>query len=45
MASWYGMNFHNMPELAGRYSYPILIAVTLVVCAVLYVFLKRALWL
>jgi len=45
MASWYGMNFHNMPELAGRYSYPILIAVTLVVCAVLYVFLKRARWL
>jgi magnesium transporter len=45
MASWYGMNFHNMPELAGRYSYAILIAVTLVVCAVLYVFLKRARWL
>ena len=45
VASWYGMNFHNMPELAGRYSYPILIAVTLVVCAVLYVALKRARWL
>jgi magnesium transporter len=45
MASWYGMNFHNMPELAGRYSYPILITVTLVVCVILYTALKRARWL
>jgi magnesium transporter len=45
MASWYGMNFHDMPELEGRYSYPILIAVAVVVCAVLYVVLRRARWL
>ncbi len=45
MASWYGMNFHNMPELNGRYSYAILISVTLVVCAILYIALKRARWL
>ncbi len=45
MASWYGMNFHNMPELGGRYSYAILITVTLAVCAILFVFLKRARWL
>ena len=32
IASWYGMNFTHMPELAGRYSYAILIGVTAVVC-------------
>jgi len=45
MASWYGMNFHNMPELAGHYSYYILISLTIVVCIVLYFALKRARWL
>ncbi len=45
MASWYGMNFHNMPELSGRYSYGILIGATLSVCVVLYFALKRARWL
>jgi magnesium transporter len=45
MASWYGMNFHNMPELAGQYSYYILITATVVVCIILYFVLKRAKWL
>ena len=45
MASWYGMNFHNMPELAGHYSYYILITLTIVVCIILYFILKRARWL
>ncbi len=45
MASWYGMNFHNMPELNGRYSYSILIGLTLFVCAILFIALKRARWL
>ena len=45
MASWYGMNFHNMPELAGQYSYYILITLTIVVCVILYFVLKRARWL
>ncbi len=45
IASWYGMNFVHMPELPGRYSYYTLIAITFVVCAVLFRRLKRAKWL
>ena len=44
IASWYGMNFPHMPELAGRWSYPILIGVTIAVMAVLFVVLRRARW-
>lgn len=45
LASWYGMNFHDMPELASRYAYPAIIGTTLVICVTLYVVLKRAKWL
>jgi len=45
LASWYGMNFHDMPELASRYAYPAIIGATLVICMTLYVVLKRAKWL
>ena len=45
LASWYGMNFHDMPELASRYAYPAIIGATVVICMTLYVVLKRAKWL
>ncbi|HWG11487.1 MAG TPA: magnesium/cobalt transporter CorA [Rhodanobacteraceae bacterium] len=45
LASWYGMNFHDMPELANRYAYPVIITITVGVCVTLYVALKRAKWL
>ena len=45
IASWYGMNFQHMPELHGRYSYPVLIGVVLTVCLVLYRYLKKVRWL
>ena len=45
IASWYGMNFRHMPELAWRYSYAAVAGVTAVVCVVLYRVLKRAHWL
>jgi len=45
IASWYGMNFVHMPELAGRWSYAVLIGVTVVTVGVLYRVLKRARWL
>ncbi len=45
ITSWYGMNFQNMPELAGRHSYWVLIGVTAAVCLGLFVLLKRARWL
>ena len=45
ITSWYGMNFEHMPELPGRWSYAILVAVTIGVCVVLYALLRRAKWL
>lgn len=45
IASWYGMNFHRMPELDQPFAYPTLIIVTLSICGVLYAVLKRAGWL
>ena len=45
IASWYGMNFEHMPELHGRNSYMILIGITILVCLVLFGFLRRAKWL
>jgi magnesium transporter len=45
LASWYGMNFHDMPELTRPDAYPIIIGVTAAVCITLFVILKRAKWL
>ena len=45
IASWYGMNFRNIPELQGRYSYFILIGGVVVVVAVLYRYLRKVRWL
>jgi magnesium transporter len=45
LASWYGMNFHGMPELGSRYAYPAIITATVVICVTLFVVLKRAKWL
>ncbi len=45
ITSWYGMNFKNMPELGGKYSYGVLILVVAVVCVGLYRVLKKAKWL
>lgn len=45
ITSWYGMNFVHMPELAGRWSYAVLVGVVAVVCGALYRMLKRARWL
>lgn len=45
IASWYGMNFHDMPELDERYAYPLLIGIVALTCGVLYRLFKRARWL
>jgi magnesium transporter len=45
MASWYGMNYEHMPELGGEYSYYYMIAITLVVVAIIYSYLRRVRWL
>ncbi|MBW8368947.1 MAG: magnesium and cobalt transport protein CorA [Arenimonas sp.] len=44
IASWYGMNFRFMPELAGRYSYLALVGVTVAIVAGLFIVLRRAKW-
>ena len=44
ISSWYNMNFHNIPELSGPYSYYIVIAITLTVCGWLFFVLRRARW-
>ncbi|HMB55945.1 MAG TPA: magnesium/cobalt transporter CorA [Arenimonas sp.] len=45
LTSWYGMNFHHMPELDEPYGYLAMIAITLGICVVLYFALRRAKWL
>jgi magnesium transporter len=45
IASWYGMNFQHMPELAGRTSYFIVSGITVLGCVSLYAALRRARWL
>ncbi|HET6545563.1 MAG TPA: magnesium and cobalt transport protein CorA [Rhodanobacteraceae bacterium] len=45
IASWYGMNFHHMPEVAQPWGYPVMIGVTAIICTLVYVVLRRARWL
>jgi magnesium transporter len=45
LTSWYGMNFHSMPEFDKPWGYPAMIAITASICGVLYWVLKRAKWL
>ncbi len=45
IASWYGMNFKFMPELHGRYSYPILIGLVALASVLLYRYLRKVRWL
>ena len=41
VATWYGMNFVHMPELAGRWSYPVVAGITLVLTLLVYRWCKR----
>jgi magnesium transporter len=43
--SLYGMNFHNMPELEWKWSYPVVLGLVGVACVWLYRRLKRDDWL
>jgi magnesium transporter len=45
IAGIYGMNFEHMPELGWTFGYPLVIAVMLAICFVLYRFFRRAGWL
>jgi magnesium transporter len=45
IASIYGMNFKYMPELACRYSYPVVIALMIVMSVAMLYYFKRKKWL
>ena len=45
LTSWYGMNFHHMPELDKPWGYAAMIALTGLICGGLYWLLRRAKWL
>ena len=44
IAGWYGMNFRYMPELEWRYSYPVVIAISIAIVVVCLVWFKRKKW-
>lgn len=41
VATWYGMNFTHMPELDGRWSYPLVAGITLAFTYLVYRWCKR----
>ena len=45
LTSWYGMNFHHMPELDKPWGYWAMIGVSAFICGGLYIGLRRAKWL
>jgi magnesium transporter len=45
VAGIYGMNFKHMPELGWTFGYPLVLAVTLVICLLLYRRFRQAGWL
>jgi len=45
VAGIYGMNFNDMPELHWHYGYPVVLAVTITLCVVLYLLFRRSGWL
>ena len=44
MATWYGMNFHNMPELKWQHGYGLAAIVTLVSTMVTWWYFKKKKW-
>jgi magnesium transporter len=45
IAGIYGMNFEHMPELRWTFGYPLVLAVMLALCTLLYRFFRRVGWL
>ena len=44
IAGWYGMNFRYMPELEWKFSYPVVIAVSVLIVVVCLIWFKRKKW-
>lgn len=45
IGTWYGMNFHNMPELKTEHGYALMAVITAVSTAATYFYFKRRKWL
>jgi len=45
VGGWYGMNFHNMPELGSPHGYPLAFALMLAGTYATYLFMRRRKWL
>jgi magnesium transporter len=45
IAGWYGMNFVCMPELHWKYSYPVVILVSVMIAAGLILWFRKKKWL
>jgi magnesium transporter len=45
LSGWYGMNFKDMPELAWRWGYPMVIGVALAMVTAMLIYFKRRTWL
>lgn len=41
ITGWYGMNFAHMPELAYKYSYPVVICISIIILLLEIIFLRR----
>ncbi|MBR2823382.1 MAG: magnesium transporter CorA [Clostridia bacterium] len=44
IAGWYGMNFRYMPELEWRFSYPLVIVISIAIVAACLIWFKRKKW-
>ncbi len=45
VGTWYGMNFHDMPELGARHGYLVALAITLASTGATFLYFKRRGWL
>lgn len=45
ITSWYGMNFHHMPELDKPWAYPTMIVLVIAVVASIFTWLRKSRWL
>ncbi len=45
ITSWYGMNFHHMPELDKPWAYPTMIVIVVLVVGGIYGWLRKSRWL
>ena len=44
IAGWYGMNFRYMPELDWRWSYPVVLVVSVLIVVFCLVLFKKKKW-